>query len=166
MNPPSDPLLKLILRQGSVFYIQDRHLTSAEPHYFVVLNLAPLADHCLLLAVSSSKIDNVRRRHAGLPPETLVEIAMADYAEFTKPSIIDCNTIIEKDHASLIQQLRNDHSINRADLPPAILDKLIAGVLASPLVTEEHKIRIRRAAKAATGPKHPQPDKGTHDATP
>ena len=46
--------LKLFLRGGSVFYVQDRSLTSAEPHFFIVLNHNPLNEECLLLVVASS----------------------------------------------------------------------------------------------------------------
>ena len=84
-------LLKLTLRGGSVYYLQHRDLSSAEPHYFVVLNMRPLGDDFLDLAVSSSNVTGVRNRNRNLPPETLVEILPTEYTAFTVQSIVDCN---------------------------------------------------------------------------
>jgi hypothetical protein len=38
-----DLKLRLTLREGSVYYFAERHLTSPEPHYFIVVNSDPLA---------------------------------------------------------------------------------------------------------------------------
>jgi len=43
--------LRLGLRAGSVFYFQARELSSAQPHFFVVVNVDPLRDELLLLTV-------------------------------------------------------------------------------------------------------------------
>jgi len=46
-----DLKLRLTLREGSVYYFTERHLTSSEPHYFIVVNSDPLAQLVLLLSV-------------------------------------------------------------------------------------------------------------------
>ena len=76
----SHSLLKLTLRAGSVYYFQERKLTSPEPHYFIVVNQEPFSRQLLVLTVVSSKVDNVKRLRQGLPG-TLVEIGPKDYDE-------------------------------------------------------------------------------------
>jgi len=60
--------IRLSLRQGTVYYMADRHLSSSLPHYFIVLNAEPLSDSILLLSVVTSKIDNVHRRRKNEAP--------------------------------------------------------------------------------------------------
>src|SRR2546421_202146 len=51
--------LRLSLREGSVFYFQERTLSSAEAHFHIVVN-NPLAQQVLLLTVVTSKIEKVK----------------------------------------------------------------------------------------------------------
>lgn len=44
-----DTTLRLTLREGCVYYFVERHLTSPEPHYFIVVNSDPLTQQVLLL---------------------------------------------------------------------------------------------------------------------
>ena len=145
-----DGLLRLVLRRGSVFYFQHRHLKSPEPHYLIVLNTVPLTDRCLVLAVPSSQVDKVRQRRQDQPAVTLVEVSPADYPDFTKPSIIDCNSLLELDRQTLGRQLDAEPRAQRRDLPAPVLEAVIAGVLASRLVTGEQK---RLVSLATHGPK-------------
>ena len=130
--------LKLFLRGGAVFYLRERSLTSPQPHFFVVLNHAPLTDECLLLVVSSSQVASVKRRRQGLPPETTVEVRGDEYQDFTKDSIIDCNSVFVKTKLQLLA-LMNSGGSQKADLPVAVLDKLRTGVLASPVIEKRVK---------------------------
>jgi hypothetical protein len=44
LAPPNiDSKLRLTLREGSVYYFTERTLTSALPHYFIVVNAEPIA---------------------------------------------------------------------------------------------------------------------------
>ena len=88
-DPRQDPLLKLTLRCGSVYYFQDRHFTSHAPHYFIVVNAKPLKDSSLLMVVSSSDINKVKERWYNLP-NTLVLVTPQEYKEFSDISIIAC----------------------------------------------------------------------------
>ena len=56
--------IRVSLRQGTVYYMAERNLTSAQPHYFIVVNADPLGDEILLLTVASSQVDTVKRRCA------------------------------------------------------------------------------------------------------
>lgn len=139
--PPqwSEPLLNLTLRGGSVYYLQHRELSSAEPHYFIVLNLTPTVDEFLVLAVSSSNVSGVRTRSRDLPPETLVEISPTDFADFTVPSIVDCNYWFRVTRQELLQKLQAGLAREQSQMPAPILARLRRGVLASPLVEDEVK---------------------------
>ena len=136
-------ILALTLRQGSVYYMQDRRLTSAEPHFFIVLNHAPLDDRVILLAVSTSQVESLKLRRRDMPPESVVELSPADYPEFTKPSAVDCGSLFEMTVAELRERLRMKRAHPRQDLPAVAVEALIRGVLASPLVAPAHKRLVR-----------------------
>ena len=138
----NEAALNFFLHEGAVFYLQDRNLSSAEPHYFVILNHNPGAEEVLLLVVSSSQIESVKNRFAHLRlPETLVEIAKQDYAGFTKDSIISCNQVFMKNKQQLMQQINNGGN-QGPRIPTAILQKLRQGVLKSPMVEGAVKKRL------------------------
>ena len=138
---PEDALpleLRLGLRAGSVFYFQARELTSAEPHYFIVVNRDPLGTRLLLLAIVTSQLDKVRLRNR-TRPETVVEISPAEYAEFRVISAVDCNVVIEKPLSELADLVNRRQVRYHRDLAPATLDKIKAGIVASSLVADELK---------------------------
>ena len=89
-----DSILRLTLREGTVYYFTHRSLTSPEPHYFIVVNADPLAQRVLLLAVVTSQVATVKLRRKSCP-ETLVELTPAAFDVLTKPSIVDCNDLKE-----------------------------------------------------------------------
>lgn len=131
------------MRQGTVYYMADRNLSSIEPHYFVVVNASPLRDEVLLLAVASSQIETVKRRRAKEPESTVVEIPEAEYADFTKDSVIDCNQVFTKPLAELCEQWSRKEITAKQDIPKEILAKLQHGVMESRLVSETDKRRMR-----------------------
>jgi hypothetical protein len=140
MASPNLPnLLRLTLRSGTVYYFQHRELTSGEPHFFIVLNAEPQSDKILILAVGSSQIDTVRRRRAGLPPESLVVVDEPEYPDFSKPTVIDCNQVFELSKEELIQTFNTRGLRHHLDLPKTLLEKVWIGVRASPRVDEIHK---------------------------
>lgn len=98
----------------------------------------------LLLAVASSQIEKLRKRQKkrDLPEHTVVEIAEADYQDFTKDCCIDCNKVFIKPLADLCQQFTRKEVKAKQNIPPTILEKLIQGTLDSPLVSAEDKARI------------------------
>jgi hypothetical protein len=139
MAEESLPLeLRLSLRAGSVFYFQSRELSSAEPHFFIVVNRDPLATKLLLLTIVTSQIDKVKFRNRERL-QTVVEIAPAEYADFTKDSAIDGNVVLEKPLAELADMVRQKQVRYHRDLPPVLLEKIRAAITASPIVADEVK---------------------------
>ncbi|GAA5484595.1 hypothetical protein [Haloferula sargassicola] len=122
--------------------MRDRSLTSLEPHYFVVVNADPLGDQLLLLTVASSQVEKVKRRRSREPASTVVEIGEAEYADFTKDSVIDCNQVFTKSLADLCSQWGRKEIVAKLDLPASLLDKLRLGIRDSRLVSEADKRKI------------------------
>ena len=137
--------LHLSLRSGTVFYMADRKLTSAQPHFFIVVNRDPLGDELLLLTVASSKVDKVKNRRQREDKSTVVEISSSDYADFTKDSVIDCNQVFTKSLRDLCDQWERKEIDSKKDLPSQLLIAVQNGVLASRLVSEADKAKIRPA---------------------
>lgn len=130
--------LRLGLRAGSVFYFQSRELTSELPHFFIVVNHDPIGKQLLLLTIVTSNVADVRtRNHDRL--ETVVEISPDEYSEFTLPSAIDCNVVLEKPLAELVGMIQRQEVRYHRDLPSEIFAKIKAAVLASRLVSDELK---------------------------
>jgi len=130
--------LRAGLRAGSVFYFRSRELTSQEPHFFIVVNREPVRTELLLLTIVTSNIADVRTRNR-TRMETVVEITPSEYSEFTRLSAVDCNVVLEKPLAELAGMVRRKEVRYHRDLPPNILEKIRAAVLASPLVADELK---------------------------
>lgn len=141
--------IRLTLRPGTVYYMEDRALTSVQPHYFVVVNGDPLGDEILLLTVASSQIASVQRRRRNEPASTVVAVAESEYADFSKDSIIDCNQVFSKSLSDLCAQWKRKEIVPKQDIPPEILAKLQQGVLDSRLVSDADKQRIPRRQNPA-----------------
>jgi len=135
--------LRLTLRAGTVYYFQHRELSSPEPHYFIVVNTDPLCDQVLLLAVASSKVENVRERRRQMPAETVVEISPTEYVEFRVPTVVDCNRVFRKSLIELIDDRKRGLVKPKNDLPREALLRIQTGIKASPLVEEEAKMLIK-----------------------
>jgi hypothetical protein len=136
--------IRLSLRQGTVYYMAERGLSSVEPHYFVVLNQNPLESKLLLLLVATSQVEKTKGRisRKNLPSESLVVIDAAEYDDFSKESCIDCNKLFNKSLEELCEQWRKREVRAHKDLPRELVEKLIEGVKASPLIAEEDKALI------------------------
>ena len=135
--------IKVSLRPGTVYYMRDNQLSSAEPHYFVVVNGNPIGDEILLLAVASSQIEKVKRRYKRESDSTLVEISPAEYTDFTKDTIIDCNHVFTKSLLDLCDQWQRKEITPKGDIPSEILKKLQQGVIESRLVSPADKDKIQ-----------------------
>ncbi len=135
---PAEIRILVSIQRGSVYYFEDDQLSSEEPHYFIVLNENPRSEDFLILLVASSQVVK-RTRIAnllGFPPETLVVITPTECPLFTKETIIDCNSTFERTARSLIEKLEQGKlKVCTEILPSEIVDRLIAGVLASTQVS-------------------------------
>jgi hypothetical protein len=136
MAQPSRFDLRATIQPGSVYYFYDSNLTSSDPHYFIILNKNPLTDRILLLVCSSSQLQAVRKRRA-LRPETVVEISPLEYSDFTRDSIVDCNTVFEKSTGELQRKYDSRQLRVQAVIGPDILEKLRDAVLESDMVDGE-----------------------------
>ena len=143
MAPPDvDLKLRLTLREGSVYYFPDRSLTSPEPHYFIVVNSDPLTQQFLLLAVTTTKVGEVKHRRTSCP-ETLVEFAPASSNVFTKHCIADCNDLKQIALGDF-----NERFVRKAikyfdkDLPIALRRALRRAIHASKILSDELKALV------------------------
>ena len=138
--PPDLPFeLQLTLRSGTVYYFEHRGMCSIVPHFFAVINADPCSNNVLIMAVGSSQIAKVQARRKNLPPETLVIVDPAEYPDFSKPTVIDCNQVFELSREELIQKFKAKELRHHRDLPKAVLEKIWRGVHCSPRVDESHK---------------------------
>jgi hypothetical protein len=143
MPPPDLPFeLQLTLRSGTVYYFAHRGLYSVEPHFFAVINADPRSNNVLIMAVGSSQIAKVQERRKNLPPETLVIVEPAEYPDFSKPTVIDCNQVFELSREELVQKFKTKELRHHRDLPKAVLEKIWHGVHTSPRVDEVYKCML------------------------
>ena len=139
-----DLKLRLILREGSVYYFEERHLTSPEPHYFIVVNSDPLTQQVLLLSVVTSQVDSVKLRRRNCP-ETLVEIAPDIFAVLTKPSIVDCNDLKQVPLVEFNARfMRKEIKCFDKDLPKPLQKALRQAIHASTILAAEMKALVAR----------------------
>lgn len=141
-----DTTLRLTLREGSIYYFEERSLTSPEPHYFIVVNSDPLKQKVLLLSVVTSQVEKVKLRHKSRM-ETLVELSPRDLpGVLTKPSIVDCNDLKQVPLAEF-----NTRFVSREircfdkDLPAALRKALRKAIHASVVVSDEAKALVGSA---------------------
>lgn len=134
--------LRLSLREGSVFYFQERKLSSAEPHFHIIVN-DPLSQQVLLLTVVSSKIEKVKFRRRDCL-NTVVELSPRDLPRIlTEPSIVDCNdlTRITLDDFSE-RWTRKEIQAFEEDLPIPLRQALRSAIHASEIVADELKALV------------------------
>ncbi len=139
-----DTTLRLTLREGSIYYFEERHLTSREPHYFIVVNSDPLTQQVLLLSVVTSQVEPVNffRRDC---PETLVELAPAIFDVLKKPSIVDCNDLKEIPLAEFnARYVRKEIKCFDRDLPAALRKALRKAIHASKILATEMKALVAK----------------------
>lgn len=142
MDIPAHVRILAAIQTGSVYYFREEAPSSAESHYFVVLNKDPRNEEVLVLVCASSQIDKRRRiiEKLGFPAETLICISPSEYPLFTKDTVIDCNRAFEKTCQSLIAKLELGKLKTCTELmPPEIVRKLIRGIRISTQVAEKIK---------------------------
>ena len=136
--------LRLSLREGSIFYFTERRLTSAEPHFHIVVNDA-LRQQALLLTVVTSKVEKIRyRRRDRL--DTLVELGPDDLPELlTRPSIVDCNRVTRIGLDEFCDRwARKEIASFDKDLPASLRNALRKAIHASPIVPDEIKSLVAK----------------------
>jgi hypothetical protein len=137
-----DLKLRLSLREGSIYYFEERSFTSPEPHFFIVINSDPLTQHVLVLCVVTSQVDNVKLRRKACP-ETLVELSPQVFNVLRKSSIVDCNDLkpiplAEFNARFVAKEIRYFDK----DLPTALRRALRKAIHASIIVPDEVKALV------------------------
>lgn len=137
-----DLKLRLSLREGSIYYFEERSLASPEPHYFIVVNADPLTQHVLVLGVVTSQVDNVKLRRKTCP-ETLVELSPHLFNVLRKPSIVDCNDLKQIPLAEFNARfVSKEIRYFDKDLPAALRRALRKAIHASMIVPDEVKALV------------------------
>ncbi len=140
-----DLKLRLTLREGSIYFFAERSLTSAEPHYFIVVNCDPVSQQLLLLAVTTTKIKEVKQRRSACL-ETLVEFTRDSSNVFTKHSIADCNDLKQIALADFNARfVRKTIRYFDKDLPAPARKALRKAIHASAIVPAELKNLVTKA---------------------
>lgn len=136
--------LRVSLREGSVFYFQERTLSSAESHFHIVVN-DPLTQEVLLLTVVTSKIEKVKYRRRDFL-DTVVEFGPGDLPKIlTRPSIVDCNRLIRITLDEFCERwTRKEIASFDKDLPAALRKALRKAIHASRIVPEEIKSLVAK----------------------
>lgn len=121
------------LRQGSVYYRQDHALTSPEPHYFIVLSRDIGREADIILTVVTSQVEKCkhRARQLKLAPESLVEIAVGEHPNLSKPSIVNCNEILFRSADYIRDTLHPAKGASIAPLSDALLARILDGIRAA-----------------------------------
>jgi len=139
-----DLKLRLTLREGSVYYFEERHLTSREPHYFIVVNSDPLARQVLLLSVVTSQVEAVKLRRKNCL-ETLVELTPDNFGVLKEPSIVDCNDLKQVPLAEFnMRFVRKEIKCFDRDLPVPLRKALRKAIHASTILAAEMKALVAR----------------------
>ena len=123
------------LQQGAVYYFP--HPANDEAHYFILLNKNPLKEEDLYFVCAQSNIENVKRIRKNTSPPTLVIITQGRYAEFSKDSIIDCNSIYTNSIRQLAAHLLTRSLKFKNPIQGDLLNQIISGVKMSTLVVRK-----------------------------
>ncbi|MCR5382340.1 MAG: hypothetical protein K6G44_15255 [Lentisphaeria bacterium] len=127
------------MQKGNVFYGLFRELSSGKSHFLIVINTPSEDMPYIVLTAITSQIEKAKRRLQmnGLSPETLVELSPSDYTPLHLPSVVDCNFPL-KCPKDLFEMDFGDFN-RKEDMPKHLVEKIISGVLLSPLVSNEIK---------------------------
>ncbi len=139
---PTEIIAEFIeLKVGSVLYTDEESFTSEEPHNLVILNHNPMTDEVLILVCATSdvasRVDWIRR--SGFPSETLVIVDQNDCSFLKRQSVFNCNDVIKSSVGVVCDKYKNKKLNFKGCVSDEIIQKMQAGVIASPRVEESIK---------------------------
>jgi hypothetical protein len=140
----SEEIIRASIRPGTVFYFADDRLSPPLPHYFIVINLDPETESVILLLCASSQIQNVELLRIEASYETLVIITPEEYPDFSKRTIVDCNTVFDTQLSKIVEKYSSNELAIQSDLDEGIVKKLRNGVLVSRLVSKKIQQMLKR----------------------
>lgn len=141
---PADVNIQSTVRSGSVFLFNEDSFNCNKNHYFIVLNHQPLSDELLLLVWAKTLSEKVflHMESGNLPYATFIDITNK-HSWSKKPTVIDCNNVIEKSINLLVDKLKKNNSKLIDQVDNKILVKLRKAVIMSPLVERHIKKKLR-----------------------
>lgn len=149
MEIPFDIQVLATLQSGSVYYFTEDApgFSSTAPHYFVVVNIDPQTEECLILVCASSQVakrqEFIKKR--GYPEETLVFVDPEEYEHFTKETVFDCNRAFLRTTREIIAKgQQGSLKICSEQMPLQIVKRLQNGLLASSTISRKVKKMLQR----------------------
>ncbi|MBU1032840.1 hypothetical protein KJ937_02840 [Patescibacteria group bacterium] len=144
MDIPPEICVPICIEQGSVFnfFIDHGHSKrQSKNRYFVILNRNPKTDKVLILVTSTTQVTKRLKfiNRERISKKTIVEVSAKEYSVFPNDSAFDCNNVFEVSISALVRKIEDGGSMGYPEISKSILLKLIDGVKASPLITEEIK---------------------------
>jgi len=141
---PPEAFFKSTLAPGTIYYFVNEEIQfSDEPHYHVIVSITE--NEKLLLTITTSqtekKIKYIEKKK--LPYETLVFIKPDEENGLTKESAVNCNECYLVDLDYLRNKYDTDDIQVKGKVKQSILEQIIKGLLASPLIEEEIKERLK-----------------------
>ena len=127
--PPE--IIRASIKTGSVYYFSEDSFSTADPHYFVVLNCNPRTSEVIILGCASSQIEKTLMRRSYCSPETLVLITPDEYDEFSETSIFDCNRTINRTIDEIMQKYSDGKLKIKTEMNNTLVDRLKQAVIAS-----------------------------------
>lgn len=125
--------------RGDVFLMKHRGVTSAKPHFCLVMNSGDNPSKRVVLTFASSQVDTrlkIAAQH-GNPPETVVHVTPEQYTPFTKLTVIDCNFARIVDSSTLESDILAQRAKRFQSFPVEILDRIVRGIHRSNRSTDE-----------------------------
>jgi hypothetical protein len=147
----SQQIIKTTLKQGAVYLMRHRTLTSPKKHFVVVMNEHPCGEVIILFNVVTSKIDTVKKllQKSGAPHYTAVELSPKTESFLSVDSIVNCNDC----KASSLDDFKTDLASPEAqfvgNISPKALADMITATLASRQVSPAYKKIISQQKFAA-----------------
>ncbi len=124
-----------ILKQGHAFKAEVQR--DKYSRYYFVLNIDPQTDTALVLFTSTTKFEDHRNCVGG--DNVHIVLSKEDYSEFEESCLICCDRPIVINKTKLENSLGKQHYRLLQPLPLPVLNKLLQGVLNSPVVAGDVK---------------------------
>lgn len=142
MDIPADVRIKASIRPGSVYYFPSERLRgSTEPHYFVVINVDPVAEEVILLVCASSHVDTALRIHKA-DLETIVLVGPHEYPVFSHQSVFNCNDVFPHTIDDLVGRLARGELSMEREMDLRLVDKLRRAAVASRMVPMRYRRQL------------------------
>lgn len=139
MEIPAKTQIAALLSSGAVFYFPEKTFITSDPHYFIVMNSNPTKEDDLILVVASSQIEKVLKRRKDESSETCVIIKPDEYKQFTKETVIDCNSCYRKNFTELVDLLEKRQLKFYLRLDDNLIKRLVNGIKKSRLIEQRIK---------------------------